>query len=105
MRVTLLGKQCDAMIGLPRSEDFMGPSVIFSAPFAKQGYALVAAKGAALGGIDGLRGKRVAVQFASTPQNLLASRDDVQMVTVLSPEEGMKALDQGKADVAVPVIQ
>jgi polar amino acid transport system substrate-binding protein len=100
VRVTLLGKQCDAMIGLPRSEDFMGPAVIFSSTFAKEGYALVAANGLALGGIDGLKGKRVAVQFASTPQNLLASRDDVQMVTVLSPEEGMQALDQGKADVA-----
>ncbi|MGW1418998.1 c-type cytochrome [Bradyrhizobium manausense] len=100
VRVTLLGKQCDAMIGLPRSEDFMGPAVIFSNTFAKEGYALVAAKGQAIGGVDGLKGKRVAVQFASTPQNLLASRDDIQKVTVLSPEEGMQALDQGKADVA-----
>ncbi|MHC2623856.1 polar amino acid transport system substrate-binding protein [Bradyrhizobium huanghuaihaiense] len=104
VRVTLLGKQCDAMIGLPRSEDFMGPPVIFSSSFAKEGYALVAAKesakGQAPGGIDGLKGKRVAVQFASTPQNLLASRDDIQKVTVLSPEEGMQALDQGRADVA-----
>lgn len=100
VRVTLLGKQCDAMIGLPRSEDFMGPAVIFSSSFAKEGYALVTAKGQALGGVDGLKGKRVAVQFASTPQNLLASRDDIRKVTVLSPEEGMQALDQGKADVA-----
>ncbi|SFO58837.1 ABC-type amino acid transport substrate-binding protein [Bradyrhizobium sp. Ghvi] len=100
VRVTLLGKQCDAMIGLPRSEDFMGPAVIFSSAFAKEGYTLVAAKGGVIGGVDGLKGKRVAVQFASTPQNLLASRDDIQKVTVLSPEEGMQALDQGKADVA-----
>ena len=100
VRVTLLGKQCDAMIGLPRSEDFMGPAVIFSNSFAKEGYALVSAKGQAIGGIDGLRGKRVAVQFASTPQNLLASRDEIHKVTVLSPEEGMQALDQGRADVA-----
>nr|WP_027526346.1 transporter substrate-binding domain-containing protein [Bradyrhizobium sp. Ec3.3] len=100
VRVTLLGKQCDAMIGLPRSEDFMGPAVIFSNTFAKEGYALVAAKGQAIGGVEGLKGRRVAVQFASTPQNLLASRDDIQKVTVLSPEEGMQALDQGKADVA-----
>jgi len=100
VRVTLLGKQCDAMIGLPRSEDFMGPAVIFSSAFAKEGYALVAAKGEVIGGADGLKGKRVAVQFASTPQNLLASRDDIRKVTVLSPEEGMQALDQGKADVA-----
>lgn len=100
VRVTLLGKQCDAMIGLPRSEDFMGPAVIFSNSFAKEGYALVAAKGLALRGVDDIKGKRVAVQYASTPQNLLATRDDIQKVTVLSPEEGMQALDQGKADVA-----
>ena len=100
VRVTLLGKQCDAMIGLPRSEDFMGPAVIFSSAFAKEGYALVSAKDKAIGAADDLRGKRVAVQFASTPQNLLASRDDITKVTVLSPEEGMKALDEGKADVA-----
>jgi len=40
------------------------------------------------------------VQYQSTPQNLLAQRDEIQKVTVLSPDEGMKALDQGKADVA-----
>lgn len=100
VRVTLLGKQCDAMIGLPRSDDFMGPAVIFSSTFAKQGYALVTAKDRAVNGIDDLRGKRVAVQFASTPQNLLAARDEIRKVTVLSPEEGMKALDEGTADVA-----
>lgn len=100
VRVTLLGKQCDAMIGLPRSDDFMGPAVIFSSTFAKQGYALVTAKDRVVNGIDDLRGKRVAVQFASTPQNLLATRDEIRKVTVLSPEEGMKALDEGTADVA-----
>ncbi|WP_026202575.1 c-type cytochrome [Bradyrhizobium sp. WSM2793] len=100
VRVTLLGKQCDAMIGLPRSEDFMGPAVIFSSTVAREGYALVTAKDRTISGVDDLRGKRVAVQFASTPQNLLAMRDDIQKVTVLSPEEGMQALDRGKADVA-----
>lgn len=104
VRVTLLGKQCDAMIGLPRTDDFMGPAVIFSSTFTREGYALVTArntdKDRAVGGIDDLRGKRVAVQFASTPQNLLASRDDIQKITVMSPEDGMKALDEGKADVA-----
>lgn len=100
VRVTLLGKQCDAMIGLPRSDDFMGPAVIFSRPFLKQGYALVTSKDLVIGGIDDLKGKRVAVQFETTPQNLLATRDDIEKVTVLSPDEGMKALDQGKVDVA-----
>lgn len=100
VRVTLLGRQCDAMIGLPRSDDFMGPAVIFSTKFATESYALVSAKELTIAGVNDLKGKRVAVQFQTTPQNLLAERNDVEMVTVLTPDEGMKALDQGKADVA-----
>ncbi|MDH2386684.1 transporter substrate-binding domain-containing protein [Bradyrhizobium sp. CER78] len=100
VRETLLSKQCDAMVGLPLIDDFMGPAVIFSKPIAHEGYALVGARDRKLAGIDDLRGLRVAVQYQSTPQNLLAMRDDVQKVTVLSPEEGMTALDQGKVDVA-----
>jgi polar amino acid transport system substrate-binding protein len=100
VRVTLLGKQCDAMVGLPPFDDFMGPAVIFSKKFATEAYALVSAKDQTIAGIDDLKGKRVAVQYETTPQNLLAERDDIEKVTVLTPEEGMKALDQGKADVA-----
>jgi len=100
VRVTLLGKQCDAMIGLPLSEDFMGPAVIFSDRIAREGYALVSAKDHAIGALAELKGKRVAVQYETTPQNLLAERDDVTLVTVLTPDEGMKALADGKADAA-----
>ena len=100
VRVTLLGRQCDVMIGLPLSEDFMGPAVIFSRRIATEGYALVNAGDKAIAGIDELRGKRVAVQFQTTPQNLLAERDDIEKVTVLTPEAGMEALHQGRADVA-----
>jgi hypothetical protein len=35
-----------------------------------------------------LRGRRVAVQFSTLPQSLLATVDGVETVTVLSPEEG-----------------
>ncbi|CCD98343.1 transporter substrate-binding domain-containing protein [Bradyrhizobium sp. STM 3809] len=100
VRVTLLGKQCDAMIGLPLSADFMGPAVIFSKKIMTEAYALVSRTTLTLNGIDDLRGKRVAVQYQTTPQNLLATRDDIEKVTVLTPEEGMAALEQGKADVA-----
>jgi len=100
VRVTLLGKHCDAMIGLTPSDDFMGPAIIFSKPIAREGYALVTAKGRMVTSIDDLKQLRVAVQYQSTPQNLLALRDEIVKLTVLSPEEGMKALDQGKVDVA-----
>jgi polar amino acid transport system substrate-binding protein len=100
VRETLLSKQCDAMVGLPQVDDFMGPAVIFSKPIAREGYALVSAKGLNIAGIDDLKGLRVAVQYQTTPQNLLALREEIEKVTVLSPDEGMKMLDQGKVDVA-----
>ena len=100
VRETLLSKQCDAMVGLPQVDDFMGPAVIFSKPIAREGYALVSAKGRNIAGIDELKGLRVAVQYQTTPQNLLALREKIEKVTVLSPDEGMKLLDEGKVDVA-----
>jgi polar amino acid transport system substrate-binding protein len=99
VRVTLLGGQCDAMIGLPLSDDFMGPAVIFSRKISTQTYALVA-KDKAINSVEDLRGSRVAVQYETAPQNVLALRDDIEKVSVLSPEEAMKALDVGTADVA-----
>jgi mono/diheme cytochrome c family protein len=100
VRVTMLAKQCDATIGLPNSDDFMGPKVIFSRPLFNLGYAIVAPKGAKVTGVQDLRGKRVAVQFETEPQNIVAPRGDMEAVSVLSPEEGMRALAEGRADAA-----
>ncbi|MDH8206511.1 hypothetical protein QIG19_27535, partial [Klebsiella pneumoniae] len=61
VRVTLLSKQCDAMIGLPLVDDFMGPAVIFSKPIAHEGYALVGSKDRSLSSPSDLKGLRVAV--------------------------------------------
>ncbi len=100
VRVTMLDEQCDATIGLPDSGDFMGPKVIFSKPLFTLGYAIVAPKGAAVASVEELKGKRVAVQFETEPQNIIGPRDDITAVTVLSPDEGMKALAEGRADAA-----
>ncbi len=87
VRVTMLAKQCDATIGLPDSDDFMGPKVIFSKPLFNLGYAIVAPKGQPIASVEDLKGKRVAVQFETEPQNIVGPRDDMTAVTVLSPEE------------------
>ena len=100
VRVTMLAKQCDATIGLPDSDDFMGPKVIFSKPLFNLGYAIVAPKGGPIAGVEELKGKRVAVQFETEPQNIVGPRDDIEAVTVLSPDAGMKALADGRADAA-----
>jgi ABC-type amino acid transport substrate-binding protein/cytochrome c5 len=105
VRSTLLEGKCDMYVGLP-SEGFMQPRVAFSKPFMQIGYALVTPqgmtpKGAAAASLQGLRGKRVAAQFASPPQSLLAERSDMQLVTVMSPEEAFQAMADGKADAAL----
>jgi polar amino acid transport system substrate-binding protein len=100
VRETLLSKRCDAMVGLPLVDDFMGPAVVFSKPIGREGYALVSAEGRKIAGIDDLKGLRVAVQYESTPQNLLALNNEIEKITVLSPDEGMRALDDGKVDAA-----
>jgi polar amino acid transport system substrate-binding protein len=101
IRETLLAGKCDAYIGLPDSKDFMGPKLIFSKPFLTIGYALVLAKGSPAASLADLKGKRVAVQFGTSPQILLADHDEIQAVTFLDPESAMKALAADKADAAI----
>jgi polar amino acid transport system substrate-binding protein len=100
LRSTLLAGQCDLAVGLPATSDFMGPKVIFSAPILQLGYALVLPKGRPARGLDDLAGLKVAVQFGSPPQSLLAQRADIQSVTAMDPEEAMRRLVAGEVDAA-----
>lgn len=100
VRLSLLKGRCDGFIGLPDEPDLMGTKLIFSKPVLALGYALVLPQGMSVKSLADLAGRRVAVQYASSPQNLLATRDDVPMVTVLSPEEAMRDLAEAKADAA-----
>jgi polar amino acid transport system substrate-binding protein len=100
VRTTLLTGQCDALIGLPGDEDFMGPRLIFSKPLLQVGYVVAGPKTLRMISLDDLKGHHIAVQFGSTPQSLLAERDDVTTVTFREPEEAMAALATGKVDAA-----
>lgn len=100
LRATLLADQCDLAVGLPAVQDFMGPRVIFTRPILNLGYALVVAKDRAASTLDDLKGQRVAVQFGSPPQGLLAARSDITSVTAMDPEEAMRRLAAGEADAA-----
>jgi ABC-type amino acid transport substrate-binding protein/mono/diheme cytochrome c family protein len=99
-RVTLLAKQCDFSVGLPGDSDFMGPALIFSRPFMKAGYALVLKKPATVSSWADLNGKAIAVQHNSTPQQLVATKENITMVTELNPEDTVKAVASGAADAA-----
>jgi ABC-type amino acid transport substrate-binding protein/cytochrome c5 len=100
VRTSLLKGRCDGFIGLPEQPNLMGPQLIFSKPVLDLGYALVLQQGVAVKAFSDLAGLRIAVQYASPPQNLLATRDDLRTVTVLSPEEAMRDLSEGRVDAA-----
>jgi ABC-type amino acid transport substrate-binding protein/cytochrome c5 len=100
VRTTLLAKTCDVYVGLPGIKGFMGPQLVYSKPFLHIGYAIMAPAGQHITKLDDLSGKRVAVQFSTPPQIVLAERDDVKSVTFLNPEEAVKALERHDVDVA-----
>jgi polar amino acid transport system substrate-binding protein len=100
VRTSLLKGRCDGFAGLPDEPDLMGPRLIFSKPVVALGYALMLRQGKTVKSLSDLAGSRVAVQFASPPQSLLATRDDVETVTVRSPEEAVRDLVESRADTA-----
>jgi polar amino acid transport system substrate-binding protein len=100
LRETLLAGKCDLSVGLPADVDFMGKSLIFSRPFLHIGYALVTRKEHPYRTLAALRGKSVAVQLGTSPQNLLAMHDEITMATFVNPEDGVSALAAGKVDAA-----
>jgi mono/diheme cytochrome c family protein len=100
VRTTLLESKCDAYIGLPETDDFMGPRVVMSHPLLSLGYALVVPPGRQVSKLSDLDGLRVAVQFASPPESLIAEREAIRPFTVKETGEAMDALKAGDADVA-----
>jgi len=100
VRNTLLADRCDAYFGLPDDAEFMGRSVIRTRPFLDVGYAMIGPRPLALSSLDDIKGRRVAVQFGTTPQLLLAIRPGFRAVTFKLAEEAMEALTRGEADVA-----
>jgi ABC-type amino acid transport substrate-binding protein len=100
VRTTLLAGHCDGFVGLPQDPGFMAHRLVFSRPIAVIGYALVLPPGLAVKDLSDLARRRVAVQFASPPQSLLATRTDLEPVTVISPDEAMQDLVHGQVDAA-----
>jgi ABC-type amino acid transport substrate-binding protein/mono/diheme cytochrome c family protein len=100
LRETLLAGKCDMSVGLPADVDFMGRALIFSRPFLHIGYALVTSAARPYTNLASLRGKTVAVQLGTAPQNLLATHDDITMSTFVNPEDGVRALAGGRVDAA-----
>ena len=100
VRGTLLAERCDAYFGLPDDPEFMGRNVIRTQPFLDVGYVVIGARPLQLSSLNDIKGRRVAVQFGTTPQLLLAVRPGFTAVTFRLAEEAMEGLARGEADVA-----
>jgi ABC-type amino acid transport substrate-binding protein len=101
VRNTLLSDECDAYFGLPYDRSFMSQSVALTRPFLDMGYAVIAPRPPGVSAVDDLKGRRVAVQFASTPQMLLSERGGYELVTFREPEAALDALARREVDAAL----
>ena len=100
VRNTLLAERCEAYFGLPNDASYMGRSLALTRPFLDVGYAIIAPATLAFQRLDDLKDKRVAVQFGSPPQIVMATRDGFQVTTFKLAEEALDALRKGEVDAA-----
>ena len=98
LRNTINKHTCDVVAALP--SDYRARTIVKSKPFLEVGYALVAAPGFAFKSLDDLKGKRIGVQFSSTPQVVLATMGGFQTTTYRDADEAFAALAAKEIDAA-----
>lgn len=100
LRNTLLAGNCDAYFALPANADYMGRSLARTRPFLDVGYAVVAPPSFSFASLADLKGKRLAVQYGSSPQILLAAQEGFQMSTFRTADEVFAALANREVEAA-----
>lgn len=100
LRNTILQGACDAVFALPANADYKVRGLQRTKPFLQVSYAVVAAPGFSLRSIDDLKGRRLGVQFSSTPHILLSQLEGFTSTTYRSADELLQALAKGEIDTA-----
>ncbi|WHZ10254.1 MAG: hypothetical protein OJF60_000693 [Burkholderiaceae bacterium] len=100
LRNTILAGKCDAYFALPAEADYHTRGLTRTKAFLDVSYAVVAPPSFAFTKLADLKGKRIAVQFGTTPQIVLATEGGYETTTYRTPEEMLAALDKGDVDVA-----
>jgi polar amino acid transport system substrate-binding protein len=100
LRNTILQDNCDVYFALPAGGDYRARGLVKTQAFMDVGYAVVSAPSFTLKKLEDLQGKRIAVQYGSTPSILLSTREGFVMSTFREPEEAMDALAKGDVDAA-----
>ena len=100
VRNTLLAEACDAYVGLPYDAGYMDRQVSISRPFLDVGYAIMAPPSLAFARLEDLKPHRLAVEFRTPPQSLLATKEGFSVSTFRSTEEAIEALARKEVDAA-----
>ncbi len=101
LRNTIQKGECDATFALPANTDWRARGVQKSTAFLDVGYAVVAAQGTSITSLESLKGKRIALQFSSTPHILFSMMDGFTTTTHKEPEEIFGMLAKGETDVGI----
>lgn len=100
LRNTILAGKCDAYFVLPADKDYGTHGMKRTQAFLDVAYAVVAPPSFSFSQLSDLKGKRIGVGFASTPQIILAAQGGYTTVTYRSDAEILAALDKGEIDAA-----
>jgi polar amino acid transport system substrate-binding protein len=101
LRNTIQKSECDATFALPANTDWRARGVQKSAAFLDVGYVVVAAQGTSITSLESLKGKRIALQFSSTPHILFSMMDGFTTTTHKEPDEIFAMLAKGETDVGI----
>src|SRR5258708_3768368 len=100
VRNTLLADACDAYVGLPYAAGYMDAKVSVTRPFLDVGYAIMAPRSLAFARLDDLKPHRLAVEFRTPAQSLMATKEGFSVSTFRSAEEAVEALGRHEVDAA-----
>lgn len=91
---------CDAVFALPTDADYKARGLQKTPAFLNVAYALVAAPSFQFNSLNELKGKRLAVQYQTTPHILLSQLEGFTYSTFRTTDEVFDALAKGNVDAS-----
>jgi polar amino acid transport system substrate-binding protein len=92
---------CDAVFALPTDADYKARGLQKTPAFLDVGYALVSSQSFQFNSLNELKGKRLAVQYQTTPHILLSQLEGFKYTTLRTSDEVFDALVKGEVDAAL----
>jgi polar amino acid transport system substrate-binding protein len=92
--------ECDAVFALPTDADYKARGLQKTPAFLDVGYAVVAPPAFQFSSLNDFKGKRLAVQFQTTPHILLSQLEGFTFTTFRNSDEVFAALAKGEVDAS-----